>query len=57
MEKIMPNTKQYDAKRKHKKRKDRIKKKKIEGLQNAKKSTLKNLMKEGCLPKELQDRC
>lgn len=53
----MPNTKQYDAKRKHKKRKDRIKKKKIEGLQNAKKSTLKNLMKEGCLPKELQDRC
>lgn len=53
----MPNRKQYDAKRKHKKRKDRIKKKKIEELQNAKKSTLKNLMREGYLPKELEKRC
>lgn len=53
----MPNRKHCDAKRKHKKRKERQKKNRITEMKNAKKSTLKNLSKKGCLPKELQDRC
>ena len=57
MEDMMPNTKQYHVKRKHKKRKDRIKQKKNDGLQNAKKSTLRNLLQSGSLPKEFHERC
>jgi hypothetical protein len=57
MEVVMPNRKQYDVKRKHKKRKDRIKQMKNDNLQNAKKSTLRNLLKTGSLPKELHERC
>lgn len=53
----MPNRKQYDVKRKHKKRKDRIKQMKNVELRNAKKSTLRNLLKNGSLPKELHERC
>lgn len=49
----MPNTTNYEVKKKHRKNKERIKRNRNASLKNAKKKTLEALHKKGSLPKEL----
>ena len=52
----MPNSKKAEVKRKHKKRREKIRADKHEQIANAKKSTMRELHKNGELPKQYLER-
>jgi len=52
----MPNSKQAEVKRKHKKRREKLRADKQKQIGNAKKSTMRELHKTGELPKEYLER-
>lgn len=52
----MPNSKQAEVKRKHKKRREKLRADKQQQIGNAKKSTMRELHKTGELPKEYLER-
>jgi len=53
----MPNSKQAEVKRKHKKRREKIRAEKQKEMGNAKKSTLRGMWNSGeSIPKYLQER-
>jgi len=49
----MPNSKAYNVKRKHKKRREKIRADRHVEMSKAKKSTKRQMAQEGTLPKEL----
>lgn len=51
----MPNSKQKVTARRHKRRKERLKRKRASSLMNAKKSTLVQLQAVGQLPKSVKE--